>query len=93
MMPFNETQINSFDAVVEGAHQHKWKDLNYKIVRLQVPENTGILDDRNYKYRLHGRTKNFKNIQRVNGEAGDLEFAVGFLGSCDGVVLPYNSYR
>jgi len=89
MWPFTKKERKDFNAVVEGTYHDDWRNLNYKIAQIVVPEDTAVLNDGKYKYKLHGRTDDFENIQRVNGEAGDLEAKIDFLGFCEGVVLPY----
>ncbi|PIN81279.1 hypothetical protein COV11_02265 [Candidatus Woesearchaeota archaeon CG10_big_fil_rev_8_21_14_0_10_30_7] len=86
MWPFTK---KSFNAVVEGTAQDDWMTLNYKLTRIEVPENVVVLNDGVYKYKLHGRTEDFENVQVTNAEAGDLEAKINFLGFCEGVVLPY----
>ena len=80
---------NDFNAVVEGTYHDQWITLNFKITRIEIPENTAVLNDGVYKYRLHGRTDDFEHVQRVNGESGDLEAKINFLGLYEGFVLPY----
>ncbi len=89
MWPFAKRERKDFSAVVEGTYHDEWRNLNYKITQIEVPENTTVLNDGAYKYKLHGRTDDFKNVQRVNEETGDLEARIDFLGFCKGVVLPY----
>jgi len=86
MWPFTR---KDFDAVVEGTYHDEWNKLNYKITQLEIPENTEVLNDGTYKYKLHGRTEDFENVQRAHGETGNLETKIDFLGFCEGVVLPY----
>jgi len=89
MWPFIKKR-KDFNVVVEGTYHDDWINLNYKIAQIDVSEDTAVLNDGIYKYKLHGRTDDFENIQRTNDEAGDLEAKIGFLGFCEGVVLPYS---
>lgn len=77
-----------FNAVIEGTYHDEWSTLNYKLARLQVPENAAVLNDGTYKYQLHGKTADFKNLQKAAGESS-LEAKIEFIGFCNGVVLPY----
>ena len=77
---FSKKERKEFNAVIEGTYHDNWSNLNYKITQIEVPENTAVLNDGTYKYKLHGRTDDFENVQRVNGEAGDLEAKIDFLG-------------
>lgn len=89
MWPFIKKERKDFNALVEGTYHDNWKNLNYKLVQINVSEDVAVLNDGIYKYKLHGRTDNFKKIERTNGETGDLETKIDFLGFCEGVVLPY----
>ncbi len=89
MWPFTKKERKDFNAVVEGTYHDDWRNLNYKITQIEVPEDTAVLNDGTYKYKLHGRTEDSENIQRANGEAGNLEAKIEFIGFCEGIVLPY----
>ncbi|MBI2110464.1 hypothetical protein HYT51_01665 [Candidatus Woesearchaeota archaeon] len=90
MWPLPKKERKNFNAVVEGTYHDEWRNLNYKLTQIEVPEDTAVLNDGIYKYKLHGRTGDFKNVQIVNGESGGLETKIDFLGFCEGVVLPYD---
>ena len=81
--------IKEFNAVIEGTYFDNWYSFNYKIALLEIPAETSVLDDNIYKYKRYGKTNDFQNIQEVDRESNNLETKIGFLGFCDGIVLPY----
>jgi hypothetical protein len=89
MEPFTKKERKDFNAVIEGTYHGELRNLNYKLVQLQIPEDAAILNDGIYRYKLHGKTEDFESIQKVNDGVGGLEVTIDFLGFCEGVVLPY----
>lgn len=94
----NENRLSGLEeeiinTVIEGTFQDEWYSLHYKIALLNIPEDVSVLDEGEYKnkYRLYGRTEDFKNIQQVMVEeknGSELKLDCG-LWVCSGVVLPY----
>lgn len=82
-----EPGTETFNAVIEGVYQNKGQELHYKIIQLQVPEGTLVLNDGVYRYKLYGKTEDFRRIQSC--EVKGLEATIGSLGSYPGIILLY----
>ncbi len=80
----------AFNAVIEGTEADDWRNFNFKITRLDIPENATVIDDRVYRYTLYGRTTDFKSIELAKKQQAGLETKVDFLGFCEGATLPYH---
>lgn len=85
MWPFTKKKIENFNVIIEGTFPDEWKNLNYKLAHIDIPEGTAVLNDGTYKYTLYGKTDDFKNIQRV--QPGNLEVKIDPLSLCKGIVL------
>ena len=71
-----------FNAVVEGTYHDQWKTLNYRVLKIEIPEEITTLNDGTFKYKLFGKTDNFESIQKVEIEGPEKEIDfVGFLCS------------
>jgi len=79
-----------FNAVIEGTYHDDWTQLHYKLAHIQVPEDTGVINDGMYKYHFYGKTTDFQSVQPINGEAKGLEAKIDLLCFSPGVVLPYS---
>ncbi|MBI2451512.1 hypothetical protein HYV50_00365 [Candidatus Pacearchaeota archaeon] len=78
----------SFNVVIEETYHDEWRRLNYKLANLEIPQNAVQIADGAYNYGFYGKTKDFKKVDKVKEES--LEFKVhGFIGFCDGIVLPF----
>lgn len=86
---FTKKQVEDFNAVIEGAYHGEWNTLNYKVTQIDISENTAVLNDGSYRFRLYGKTGNFENMQEVR-ETGDLEADINNLTFHEGVTLPHH---
>lgn len=46
-----------FNAVVEGTYHDQWKTLNYRVIEIKIPEETAIINDGTFKYKLFGKNR------------------------------------
>jgi hypothetical protein len=74
-----------FNAVIEGSYHDDWNHHHAKLAQLDVPDDVQRLNDGVYKYALYGR---YDNNSLLELKPGDLEKEIGFLGFCNGVMLP-----
>jgi len=83
--------IGRFNAVIEGTFHDEWTRFNYKIVQIDVPVRTSVINDVTYKYGLAAvaRTKDFQSVIETSEIAEEREVKIDSLGFCNGVVLPY----
>jgi hypothetical protein len=75
-----------FNAIIEGTEQDEWRLFYFKLAHVEVQERVARINDRVYRYELHGKTKDYSHIENAESQPG-LEAKVDFLGFCPGVVL------
>lgn len=98
------SQIEQFNAVIEGSYPSPWKDLFFKLANLSVPPEAGKVNDGTYTYLVVGstdfRTVGNKEIystrfQQIPAGLEPLvlsqkETMICGLDHCEGVVLSYH---
>ena len=74
----------NFNAIIEGTEYDDWRSLKFKITYIEVPENTGVINDNTYKYLFYGKTENFHDVKKEENR-NSLETKVGSFAFCQGV--------
>ncbi len=81
-------EISEPDAVIEGSFHDDWRHSYIKLARLNIPDESTVLNAGDYRFRLYGRTEDFENFSPVEG----IENRVAEIESipfCEGLVLDY----
>ncbi len=56
------------DVVVEGGYAGNWRGLFYKLTKLDIPDDIGLIDDGIYKYAFYGKIDYLKISELFKGK-------------------------
>lgn len=83
---FRKRRQPEYLAVIEGTFHDEWRNLQYKLSELSIPEGTTVVNDGVYDYIFYGRSEDFQTVQIVESSESPVLTTKSLISS-DDVIL------